>query len=342
MKKIIATFALFAINTGIYDAVDASIFQTLKNVGSKTVGAVKTTARAVGATKNVFNHYVGSKVGNLIHKRGNDNNTKNLENLSYYMKQFQTNISSSASTQLSYIIKQFPVSDGDLSLLTAYYSFAKNCEALFSIVEPVISKIRTDQATIIGGSVEAQEAEVTLQHSIQMLLSNGIKAQQAVLQSSAITLLMTIQRLSSDGGEPDTNPVTMNKQIGALASTSLFGSISLLTTSMTNILDSNDNYSQIDSLVKDILLIQNVLITLQSYINGGNVSGQIQTILQGCKYYSGTTRRTVKTLSNDEEDDDAIINSDSEDEETDSEDDDGRTLGDSEDEEDEIDVDPYE
>ena len=239
------------------------------------------------STGNVFNRYIGTAIADRFQGRGSSNDTANLKNIIYYMQQFKNNISSSASSQLNYITSKFATTSEDLSLLISYYIFAKNSESLFAIVEPILSKIRTDQATLLGNSESTESAESNLQNSLQVLLSNGVKAVQAVFQSSAVTLLTVVQKLSENGEIPQTNIQTLYKQISALTSTPLFGTISSLTTNINNIVGSTDNNELVVSLVNNILLIQKVLLMTQSYINGGNVVEQIEKILQECKYYSG-------------------------------------------------------
>lgn len=268
MRKIVISFALFALISGIDTIVEASVWQTIKNVGSKTANAVKTT------------------VSDRLHKRGGSNDTSNLNNIISYIKQFKSNISSSASYQLKYIKKQFPTSSEDLSVLISYYSFAKNCELLFSVLEPILSKIRTDQATLLGNT-DSSNSELTLQNSLQVLMSNGVKSAETILQTSAITLLQVVQRASENGEIPQTNISTLYNQINSLMSNQLFSLIVGLTTNIANIQGSDENIGRINSLIKNILLIQKVLMILQSYINGGNVVGQIENILQSCEYYSG-------------------------------------------------------
>lgn len=291
MRKVIVSFALFSIFAEIYTAVEASVWQTIKNIGSKTVN----TGTFAG---NVFNRYVGTAISDRIQGRGSSNDTTSLENITYYMRQFKNNISSSANSQLSYITSNFSTTSEDLSLLIAYYIFAKNSEKLFAIIEPILSKIRTNQATLLGNSVSTESAESNVQNSLQVLLSNGVKAVQAVFQSSAVTLLTIVQKLSENGEIPQTNIQTLYNQINALQSTSLFGTISNLTTNINNILGATDSSEQIESLVNNILLIQKVLLIIQTYINGGNVVEQIERILQECNYYSGQSEEETEVESN--------------------------------------------
>lgn len=291
MRKVIVSFALFSILAEIYTAVEASVWQTIKNIGSKTVN----TGTFAG---NVFNRYVGTAISDRIQGRGSSNDTTSLENITYYMQQFKNNISSSANSQLSYITSNFSTTSEDLSLLIAYYIFAKNSEKLFAIIEPILSKIRTNQATLLGNSVSTESAESNVQNSLQVLLSNGVKAVQAVFQSSAVTLLTIVQKLSENGEIPQTNIQTLYNQINALQSTSLFGTISNLTTNINNILGATDSSEQIESLVNNILLIQKVLLITQTYINGGNVVEQIEKILQECNYYSGQSEEETEVESN--------------------------------------------
>ncbi len=292
MRKIIVAFALFAVIAEVNTVAEASVWQSIKNVGSKTAGAIKSTGTALintgKSTKNVLNRYVGSTISDRLHGRGSSNDTSSLQNITYYIKQFKNNIASSASSQMQYINKQFPTTSEDLSILVAYYCFAKNCELLLSVLEPILSKIRTDQATLLGNSDVTQSAENTLQNSLQLLLSNGLKSAETILQTSAIALLQIIQRASENGEVPQTNIATLYNQVNALMSNQLFGLIVSLTTNIDNIQGSQGNTKRIESLVKNILLIQKVLTILQGYINGGNVIGQIENTLQSCEYYSGT------------------------------------------------------
>ena len=50
MRKVIAFIALFAVFAEIHTAVEASVWQSIKSVGSKTAGAVKATAGALKST----------------------------------------------------------------------------------------------------------------------------------------------------------------------------------------------------------------------------------------------------------------------------------------------------
>ncbi len=306
MKKIVALLTLFAVITEIHTAVEASVWQSIKNVGGKTVGALKTTGSSLMSTgkltRNAINRYAGIAIADRFQGRGSSNDTANLKNITYYMQQFKTNISSSANSQLNYITNKFSTTSEDLSLLISYYIFAKNSEKLFATVEPILSKIRTDQATLLGKNSESAEtSESTLQNSLQVLLSNGVKAVQAVLQSSAITLLTVVQKLSENGEVPQTNVTTLYNQISALTSTPLFGTVSSLITNINNILGLAENNEHIVSLVSDILLIQKTLLVTQTYINGGNVVEQIEEILQECKYYSGQPEEGEESDAKDED-----------------------------------------
>jgi hypothetical protein len=302
MRRVIASFALFAVLAEIHTAIEASVWQTIKNVGSKTAGAIKATGTSLintgKSTGNVFNRYVGTAVADRFQGRGSSNDTANLKNIIYYMQQFKNNISSSANSQLNYITSKFHTTSEDMSLLISYYIFAKNSEKLFSIVEPILSKIRTDQATLLGNSELTENAESNLQNSLQALLSNGVKAVQAVFQSSAVTLLTVVRKLSENGEIPQTNIQTLYNQISALTSTPLFGTISSLTTNINNILGSTDSNDQIVALVNNILLIQKVLLITQTYINGGNVVEQIEKMLQECNYYSGQPEEETEDENN--------------------------------------------
>lgn len=294
MRKIIVAFTLFAVIAEVSTVAEASVWQSIKNVGSKTAGAIKSTGSALintgKSTKNVLNRYVGTAISDRFQGRGSSNDTASLKNIIYYMQQFRNNLSSSASSQLNYVISKFSTTSEDLSLLIAYYIFAKNGEKLFTIMEPILSKIRTDQATLLGNSDVTQSAENTLQNSLQILLSNGLKSAETILQTSAIALLQIIQRASENGEVPQTNISTLYNQVNALMSNQLFGLIVSLTTNIANIQGSQENIERVESLVKNILLIQKVLTIFQGYINGGNVIDQIENTLQSCEYYSGTRK----------------------------------------------------
>ena len=259
MKKIVAALILSFLATGISFPVEAGI---------------------------------KSKITDLIKRRKNDSDSSSIEKISSSLKGLSSSFSSSGSNQFSYISKNFLNSDEDLSFLMAYGYFAKNGEMFFSLLESLLSKLRTEYASLLGAQNRLEKAssersqtkldnsidkyKTSVNRCIEILGSKGIAALAASLQCSTIILLKVAQ---DEVSASPANKAALKKQIESFIQkySSTFENISNdLSANISAIQEASESgldiSSQVDVIVSNVSLLHNALKALNKHLVGKNIS----------------------------------------------------------------------
>jgi len=288
MKKVIATLTLCFMIAGINSEVEA----------------LSRISRGVRS--------IGQKVGDLVKGRKTDDGTRSIDSVVNSIRGLGKNFISSGSTHFKYASTKYLNTNSDLSLLLAYSSFAMNAGDFFSLLESLLAQVRAEYATSLGAQNSANNAQNeqrrmkqenrdelsrnNMQRCLEILLEgNEFATIQANLQSSGIILLTVIKNM---GNVPDANRQTMQKHIAALVQKCNW-EVNNISASLEQGLSAACEVSEFsegleivpektNSLIKNISLIKDILVKLNSYIQNGEKSG-IEGILGKTDYYSGST-----------------------------------------------------
>lgn len=316
MKKVVAAFTLFCMISGVNFPVEARL--------------------------NLL-----QKIGDLAKGRKSNEDTRSIDNILNNIKGLGSNFGSSGNAQFKYVSDKLLTTDYNLSFLMAYSSFAKSSELFFSLLESLLSKIRTGYTTSLGAQNRLEKtnneqkrmeqeskdeaSRSNIQRCLKVLTSDGFQALQANLQSSSIILLTVIQKGDVISAA---NQKTLKKQIDALCKKCSSEKFAYVYENLPGGLSaaadvsefSEDISSKTESLVKNISLVKTVLDISNRYVNGEDFSSenrqaQIEEILKSTDYYSETQEFDAEENGGDN-------GTDGEDEE-----DDNRTLYEEEDDE---------
>lgn len=263
-----------------------------------------------------------SRITDFVKRRKNDDDSKSVEKIASALKGIGSNFASSGSNQFRYVSGKFLNTEDDLSFLIAYSSFARNCEMFFSLLEILLSKIRTEYASLLGdknrlekaskeNAIKKLEASISkyksnINRCLEIIDSEGIDAINANLQCSSIILLKIIQ---SEEEVSAANQATIKKQIETFidkysaAFESISSDLSLNISTIQSASDFEIDVSpKIDTIVNNVNLVHNVLKTLNRYISGREISEQeIDSYLSDSKYYRQTSNRKNNYNKDDEE-----------------------------------------
>ncbi len=277
------------------------------------------------------------KIGDTVKGRKSDDTTKSIDDILNAIKGLGSSFGSSGGAQIKYVNNKFLTTDSDLTFLITYSSFAKNVEIFFSLLETLLTRIRTEYTTLLGARNRSQKtkneqtrqnqddkvelSQSNMQRCMEILMSNGFQALQTNLQSSSVVLLRVLQESDK---VPDANQQTVIKQIDALNKkcslekfTYISKNLSSNLSSVTEISEfSEDIDSKTETLIKNISLVRNVLGILNRYVTGtdfstDNEKTEIDEILSTIDCYSGSDsdryKEVDKKFSGSDEDDDELF-----------------------------------
>ena len=291
MKKVIATLTLCFMIAGINTEIEA-----LRKISKGVKG-------------------ITQKVGDLAMGRKTDTGTQSLDYVVNSIRGLGSNFGSSGNAQFKYVNSKYLTTTSDLTFLVAYSSFAKSAGDFLSLLETLLSKIRTGYATSLG--VENRINKITndqrrqkqmnkdelsrnnIQRCLEILTGNEFNVLQANLQCSSIILLKAMQ---NESNVPQANRETVKRQIETLTGKCSW-SDKIILDKLLEGLDSASIVSEFrinsgivklkaEWLVRQISLIKKVLGILSNYVLTDRFSSQgkaqIEGILNNTDYYYGT------------------------------------------------------
>lgn len=285
MKKVVTAFSLLLLISGFNFSVEAGIF-------SKVTSFVK-------EKKN--------RTVDLIKGRKNDDDSKSIEKIANSLKGISAAFASSGNKQFSYVLSNFTKSENDLSFLIAYSFFAKNSELLFHLLEAILSKLRTEYASLLGAQNRSEnnnserkqekiDNDLELRKSnvnrcLEVLGSNGISALCSNLECSEIVLLKIIQTYPTASQANIKNLSSQvaninNKYILALEniSSDLQANIEAIQGTAETQVHIN---SKMKTLINNISMVHNTLKLINRYLSGRIIdNNEIEQCLSFAKHYN--------------------------------------------------------
>ena len=313
MKKVVVALTLCFMIAEVNFQAEA--LEGIKSIGRGIGRGAKSIAQGVGQGVKSIGRGVGGKVsrgvGDWAKGRKTDDGTKNLDVVTNNIRGIGGDLISSGTKHYSYVRKNSLNTASDLSFLVAYSSFAENAGKFLSYFETMLTGIRTEYATLLGAQNRAdntnneqrrqkQENRVNLsQNNMQMyidrLMNNEFEILKANLHSSSIILLSVMQQLDS---VPDANLQAIQNQINTLNKNSRWNENELFENLDRGLVaacgisgyerpENSTAFEYREELwIKQISLIKDILVKLNSYVQNGDKSG-IETILKKMDYYSG-------------------------------------------------------
>lgn len=288
MKKVITAFTLCFMIAGINSEVEA-----LRSIGRGISRGVKS---------------VGRKVGDLAKGRKTNDVTKSIDAAVNSIRGMGNDFKSSGGTQFSYVMKNYLNTASDLDFLAAYSAFVEQSGKFLSWLETLVARIRTEYATSIGAQNRASNTEdeqrilkhqqkdelgrENMRRSLEVLMGNVFPVLKAQIQSLAI-ILLTVMREREE--VPEANLREVQRQINDLNKSFRWNEnefanylkqgLSFASEELEIPVDSGAVEYRADLIVKQISLIKDILVQLNSYVQNGDKSG-IEKILQKMDYYS--------------------------------------------------------
>ncbi len=248
------------------------------------------------------------KIGDLVKGRKSNEGTKSLDRVISSIKGLGSSLISSGRSQFEYITSKYLNSSSDLTFLTAYSVFAKSSGEFFSLLEPLLTKIRTEYATSLGAqnrinnatnaqTIQKQEnkdelSKNNIQRCLDILTGNEFNVLKANLQSSGIILLTVMQK---EVGMQAANEQMIKNQVAALIKKCNWEIDGTMSTNLEEGLAAaidmevtqwdDDLRRKIVSLIEHMFLFRDILVKIQGYVQNGDNSG-IDKILNDMEYYA--------------------------------------------------------
>ena len=285
MKKVVTAFSLLLLISSFNFSVEAGIFSKVKSF--------------VKEKKN--------RTVDFIKGRKNDDDSKSIEKIANSLKGISAAFASSGNKQFSYVQSNFTKSEDDLSFLIAYSFFAKNSELLFHLLEAILSKLRTEYASLLGAqnrsennNSERKQEKIdndlelrkgNVNRCLEVLGSNGISALCSNLECSEIVLLKIIQTYPTASKANIKNLSSQvtninNKYILALEhiSSDLQANIEAIQGTAETQVHIN---SKMKTLINNISMVHNTLKLINRYLSGRIIdNNEIEQCLSFAKHYN--------------------------------------------------------
>ena len=281
MKKVIATFTIFVLVSGISFSVEAAIFSRFKQ-----------------------------KVADKIKGRQNDDVSNKLSEIATKLTSLGTSLTSSGASQKEYIDSQYLLEEEDLSFLDAYSDFAQISGDFFANFGSKIKKLRMEYAALLGAqnrsnqvSTETEAANsnqsstelkinsktANIQNILATLTSDGFNANHTTLQCLAIILLKIMQKHPL----PEANRPALQEQIAAIHQK--YGPfLSLLSEDIVNNINGikakiGSQKENMEPFVKTITIVYHTINILRRYVNVSHddkLIEEINRVLNQSPYYN--------------------------------------------------------